>query len=196
MPECSVRYKTGVTGLSQETDLSRMADHVLAHGLAGATLRPLARAAGTSDRMLIYRFGSKEGVISALLDHLAGRFTLFLDTADIGRPASTAELIRELLALMLHPDAQPFLRVWLDTVSGAARDTPAFRATAARILLHFRGWIAAHLPQPDPDPEATAAYCLALLEGCVVLSAAGEPGAKLVDQALAALRQPEDTDRP
>ncbi|MFZ9395925.1 MAG: TetR family transcriptional regulator, partial [Erythrobacter sp.] len=50
--------------LSREILLPRLAAHVLAHGLAGASLRPLARAAGTSARMLIYHFGSKERLIA------------------------------------------------------------------------------------------------------------------------------------
>ena len=33
-------------------------DHALEHGLIGLSLRPLAAAIGTSDRMLIYHFGS------------------------------------------------------------------------------------------------------------------------------------------
>ena len=32
--------------------LGKLADHVLAHGLSASSLRPLAKAAGTSDRML------------------------------------------------------------------------------------------------------------------------------------------------
>jgi AcrR family transcriptional regulator len=175
--------------MTAETDVARMADHVLSNGLTGATLRPLAQAAGTSDRMLIYRFGSKEGVIAALLDHLAHRFTALLEAADLGQPASNTDLIKALITLLRRPEAEPFLRVWLDVVSGAGRNTPAFRATAARILIHFKDWIAAHLPDPGPDPQATAAICLAVIEGCLVLAAAGDPGARLVDAALDALGQ-------
>ncbi len=41
----------------------RATDWVLGHGLVGLSLRPLAAAIGTSDRMLIYHFGSKEQLI-------------------------------------------------------------------------------------------------------------------------------------
>jgi AcrR family transcriptional regulator len=40
--------------------LESVSDAVLAHGLMGLTLRPLAAAVGTSDRMLIYHFGSRD----------------------------------------------------------------------------------------------------------------------------------------
>ncbi|MFC5677315.1 TetR/AcrR family transcriptional regulator [Aeromicrobium endophyticum] len=43
-------------------------DHALEHGLIGLSLRPLAAAIGTSDRMLIYHFGSKDELVDAVLD--------------------------------------------------------------------------------------------------------------------------------
>ena len=43
-------------------------DHVLAEGLIGLSLRPLAKAVGTSDRMLIYHFGSRDGLVAAIID--------------------------------------------------------------------------------------------------------------------------------
>jgi len=38
-------------------------DHLAAHGLSDLSLRQLAAALGTSHRMLIYHFGSKEGLL-------------------------------------------------------------------------------------------------------------------------------------
>lgn len=42
-------------------------DFVLEHGLIGLSLRPLAAALGTSDRMLLYHFGSKDDLVAAVL---------------------------------------------------------------------------------------------------------------------------------
>jgi AcrR family transcriptional regulator len=42
-------------------------DYVLEHGLIGLSLRPLAAALGTSDRMLLYHFGSKDDLVASLL---------------------------------------------------------------------------------------------------------------------------------
>ena len=67
--------------MSRETLLPLLAAHVMAHGLADASLRPLARAAGTSDRMLIYHFGNKDALVAALLDYLVARFADALDSA-------------------------------------------------------------------------------------------------------------------
>jgi AcrR family transcriptional regulator len=42
-------------------------DYALDHGLIGLSLRPLAAELGTSDRMLIYHFGSKDELVAAVL---------------------------------------------------------------------------------------------------------------------------------
>lgn len=47
--------------------------YLLEHGLADLSLRPLAAAAGTSARLLIYHFGSKEGLLAEVLETLQGR---------------------------------------------------------------------------------------------------------------------------
>jgi len=41
--------------------------HVLEHGLAGMSLRPLAEAVGSSPRVLLFLFGSKDALVQALL---------------------------------------------------------------------------------------------------------------------------------
>lgn len=47
--------------------LDRVTDYVLAHGLIGLSLRPVAAAVGTSDRMLIYHFASRDALVSAVV---------------------------------------------------------------------------------------------------------------------------------
>lgn len=42
-------------------------DYVLEHGLIGLSLRPMAAELGTSDRMLLYHFDSKDDLIATVL---------------------------------------------------------------------------------------------------------------------------------
>jgi AcrR family transcriptional regulator len=51
----------------------RSLDYLLAHGVADLSLRPLAANVGTSARLLIYHFGSKEGLLIAAMDELRER---------------------------------------------------------------------------------------------------------------------------
>ena len=42
-------------------------DYALEHGLVGLSLRPLAAAIGTSDRMLLYHFAGKDDLVATML---------------------------------------------------------------------------------------------------------------------------------
>ena len=53
--------------------LSRATDYVLEHGLIGLSLRPLAAELGTSDRMLVYHFGTKDALVVALIHSVTER---------------------------------------------------------------------------------------------------------------------------
>ena len=158
----------------KEALLLKMAGHVVEHGLSGASLRPLAKAAGTSDRMLIYHFGSKDGLIAALLHCLAGRFTAALETAlPPGRAATRGDCLREIVGFLRQPQPAAFAHVWLDILAEAGRGMPVYRETSAAIIDGFLVWIASRLPEDDPDPAQGAALVLAQIEGSIILDAAG-----------------------
>jgi AcrR family transcriptional regulator len=65
--------------------LAACTDHILAEGLIGLSLRPLAKAVGTSDRMLIYHFGSRAGLVTAIVDESASRSVDYLRSLNPSR---------------------------------------------------------------------------------------------------------------
>ena len=60
----------------REALLAACTDHVLAEGLIGLSLRPLAKAVG--HRMLIYHFGSRDGLVAAIVDESTNRSVDYL----------------------------------------------------------------------------------------------------------------------
>jgi len=48
-------------------------DYALEHGLIGLSLRPLAQALGTSDRMLLYHFDDKDDLVATILRSTVAR---------------------------------------------------------------------------------------------------------------------------
>lgn len=58
--------------------MNRVIDRLAAHGVGDTSLRSLAAAIGTSHRMLLYHFGSRDGLLTAVVDRVeaAGRRTL------------------------------------------------------------------------------------------------------------------------
>lgn len=160
--------------LSRETLLPLLAAHVLQHGLGGASLRPLAKAAGTSDRMLIYHFGNKETLIRDLLEYIAGVYSTALDMALGGdRPATRQQCFARILEQGRQPGMQPFMVLWWEIVAGAARGLPGYKAAAEEMMTRQLGWLEAQMPDDDPDPPGGARYLLTLLEGTLMLATIG-----------------------
>jgi AcrR family transcriptional regulator len=92
--------------------LDACTDYALGHGLPDR-LEPVAAAAGTSARMLIYHFGTRDALLRAILGHARQRQ---LDTfgallrARPDEPYPTT--LSNAWAAMTGPDGQPFLRMF------------------------------------------------------------------------------------
>ncbi len=150
--------------------LPRLAEHMLRHGLPGASLRPLAKAAGTSDRMLIYHFGTKAGLTAAVLEHIAAGLEARLPRSD-GRRLPFEAVFDELSEAFRDPALAPYHALWVELVAAAIRDPETYRPIAGRIADRFHAWIAARL---DGGP-GEAFRLLALLDGYALLRLAGRP---------------------
>ena len=73
-------------GSARDDLLRRAVEHFAVHGIGDTSLRSLAAGIDTSHRMLLYHFGSREGLLSAVVDAVesGGRATLAGELA--GRP--------------------------------------------------------------------------------------------------------------
>jgi AcrR family transcriptional regulator len=70
----------GQLGSARKRELLAAAyDYALGNGLTDMSLRPLAKAIGTSPRVLLFLFGSKEGLIRALLARAREEELRYLD---------------------------------------------------------------------------------------------------------------------
>jgi len=65
MPRTEPRVKAPAS--RRELLASAATDYALEHGLVGLSLRPLAAAIGTSDRMLLYHFAGKDDLVATML---------------------------------------------------------------------------------------------------------------------------------
>ncbi len=163
--------------------LISLAGQVLEHGLASASLRTLGSAIGTSDRMLIYHFGSKDQLMAELLGYIAGDLASKLESAmPEHRFVSEAELVASVVDVMRSPPVRPYIRLWFDILSARPHGKTIPEGIAESILGGYLSWIASRHPQGEQGAPAT----LALIEGIMVLDAAG--GQVLSDRAILSLR--------
>lgn len=149
---------------------NQIADYLLVHGMKAASLRPLAAAVGTSDRMLLHYFANKEALMTAALTIVAARMILVLDrTRAAQMPFET--LLPHLVGTMKDPIIRPYLRLWLELAALSAAEA-TYHTIARQICTHFFDWIASGL-QVENEEERTpkAALAFATLEGFIVLDA-------------------------
>ncbi len=155
--------------------LHAMARHVLAYGLNTASLRPLAKAAGTSDRMLIYHFETKDKLIAELLHFLAADLATKLE---VGLPAKRAtsnrECIADIIALLRKPPYGKYMKLWLDIVSAAGQGSNTHARIGHDMIEGYLAWLAKRLPRDAKNPGPTVSLMLTLIEGTLVLDAVGQ----------------------
>ncbi len=153
--------------------LEGLADHVLAHGLASASLRPLAEAMGTSDRMLLYYFKDKAELVAAILQTIAARMTALLAPLQALPPQPFDALRKLLTRAMLDDGLWPYMRLWLELASRAASDDAVARATGEAIARGFLALCEKLLDTPAPGRRADATRLLMAVEGAVLLKSLG-----------------------
>ena len=160
--------------LRRQQIVQLLADHVLAQGLQGASLRPMAAAAGTSDRMLLHYFADKEELLAATLNLVLERLFAMLDQAR-AEPMPFERLLPMLAVMLKDERIRPHMRLWLELAAAAAGEKEPFRTIAGHISSRLLSWIAAALIVPTEEERAPmAALTLSIIEGFVILDALGD----------------------
>jgi len=143
-----------VKGVARPPDTARRAeliaatlDDLAAHGLAEFTLRGLAERLGTSARMLVHYFGSRDRLLAAAFAEHRSRVLAQLDGAAEQDPRSAAAaawsamttdrahftVMYQLLTAALtedHPAARPAVTAWVDYAAALLPDHDPATATA------------------------------------------------------------------
>ncbi|GIH93449.1 TetR/AcrR family transcriptional regulator [Planobispora siamensis] len=95
----------------RRTLLAACTDHVLAHGLPSG-LAPLARAAGTTPRMLVYHFGTRDRLLLEVLQEARERQLRFFRQALAPRSEPYAQTLARAWGVLTGPQGAPFLRLF------------------------------------------------------------------------------------
>ena len=148
--------------------LAGAVDHVLAHGVGTLSLRPLAAALGTSDRMLLYYFGSRDRLLGAVLEVVGERLQRHLTAALPADPLAPGALVTAVAGVLLAPGPEPLLRLYVEVSGLAARGQEPFRTVAAAVAGSWHAWLAERLDAPEEE-DAAAAGVLAALDGLLLL---------------------------
>jgi AcrR family transcriptional regulator len=96
--------------------LERAYGYVLAHGLSGMSLRPLAAAIGSSPRVLLFLFGSKDALVRELLARARSEELALLRRLEPGLGADgLSEAGLEVWGWLAAEEHRGLLRLWVDS---------------------------------------------------------------------------------
>ena len=160
--------------------LQRAYEYVLQHGLMTLSLRPLAQAIGSSPRVLLFLFGSKEGLVQALLARARAAELAFLsEMRPVGHPDDFAAVVRRVWQWLVAKEHRPMLVLWLETYAHSVVEPEGpYAEFALRTVEKWLGLLANHQTTQHRRTRAGAderALALAVLRGALMdLLASGD----------------------
>lgn len=187
---------------ARQTELLEAAyRYVLEHGLADLSLRPLAAAVGSSPRVLLYLFGSKDGLVRALfararVDELAlvEELARTDGTSGADRPAGLGVVAERVWTFLAAQEHRALLALWVEAYARSLIDADGPWAGFARSSVEeWLALLATAQPVAVRDTAAGRAartLALAVLRGALLdLLATGDRArvTAAVHQQLAAL---------
>lgn len=146
--------------------------YVLEHGLAELSLRPLAKAIGSSPRVLLFLFGSKDGLVQALLTRARRDELALIENL---RPAETTALpsvARRIWEWLVAPEHRGLLILWAESYTRSLVEPDGAWDGFATATVNDWLRLLAEAQTPElratPDGEAQRTLSLAILRGALL----------------------------
>jgi AcrR family transcriptional regulator len=112
------------TDSPKEQLLARTIDHLAQHGLVDSSLRDLAAAIGTSHRMLIYHFGSKDGLLIEVIRAVESRQLAVMSDLLVSSDDSLSAVARRFWQSVSDPALAPHERLFFEMYGQALQGRP------------------------------------------------------------------------
>jgi AcrR family transcriptional regulator len=146
-------------------------DHVAANGVGELSLRRLAAAIGTSHRMLIYHFGSKEGLLVEIIRAVEQAQRDALRQLELTPGSTLADIGRTFWRRLADPALWPSERLFFEVYGQALQGRPGTTALLDRIVEDWLDPLAELLTRfglPREQARATARLGVAVSRGLLL----------------------------
>lgn len=149
--------------------LRAVIDTMAETGIGSRSLRDIAEAAGTSHRMLLHHFGSRDELLVAVVEEVERRQHETLATA----PDDPVAAARALWAQLQAPELRPHERLFFECYARATQGEEPFARLVPSVV---DGWLAAVAKRaPDGVDAASIRLGLAVTRGLLLdLAATGD----------------------
>ena len=146
--------------------------YVLEHGLAELSLRPLAAAIGSSPRVLLYLFRSRDGLMRALLARARAEELEILDRLRSRGADDLASVAAELWRWLAAEEHRALLRLWVEGYARSLVDPGGpWAGFASATVDDWLVLLATAQPprqRDTPSGEAQRTLVLAVLRGALL----------------------------
>lgn len=182
--------------------LGLIADHLLEHGVSEVTLRGVAAAVGSNNRMLLYYFGSKERMIADGIAAAGARFPVLARALaglggmndQAGRRPPIAAWLDSVWQDISDETNVPYLRLFFELFGLAAHQPDRYGPFLAAVGSDWVEQVARSLRAdgvPEPDALDLAIEVVALWRGLQFALLSGADGAALDRSHAATARSVE-----
>ncbi|MFI7429595.1 TetR/AcrR family transcriptional regulator [Micromonospora sp. NPDC049836] len=149
--------------------LERAYRYVLTHGLAELSLRPLAAAIGSSPRVLLFLFGSKDQLIRDLLGRArVDELAALRRAREAGGADDFAAAVRATWGWLVDPAHRPMLVLWVQAYARSLSEPGGPWAGFARQTVEDWLGLLAEIGGGADGGGADPALGLALLRGALL----------------------------
>jgi AcrR family transcriptional regulator len=129
-----------------------LVDYLLEHGLSDLSLRPLADALGTSARLLIYHFESKEGLLTEVLDSMQTRLRQSFGALAKPRAGQAERPLKLFWDWAITDENYPYFKLLYELQILAVQNPAAYGQYLQRNASNWSDLIATALPEAERSP--------------------------------------------
>lgn len=149
--------------------LDKALAYVMERGVSDLSLRPLAAAIGTSPRVLLYLFGSKDGLVRAVLAR-AREAELETVSAITGEAGQTDVDLDALWAWLTAEEHRPILRLFFEAYVRSLHQTEPWRDFASTAVSQWLDLLRPGDPSAEPPGpvDAETTLMLAVIRGLLL----------------------------
>ena len=145
---------------------ARVLEYALSHGIEDLSLRPVAAAIGTSARMLVYHFGSRERLLHAIVLALRRREDATVRDwwKRAGGAGTLSDFVRWYWRRLSAREAKPAGRLIFEVYAMALRDPHRFRGVLEDPVAYWKE-LARRSGSRSSEADARATFALAAVRG-------------------------------
>lgn len=139
--------------------------YLVKHGVTEVSLRPLAKAVGSSPRVLLYYFGSKENLLVQAVKRLRDRQRAGFGKMREARYDEPSDVCRAIWKQMSAPESEALFRLSLETYVLALRRPKLFGDFLSSSAEDWLGFLSEPLMRKGASRAQARAYATVVVAG-------------------------------